>query len=181
MHHYYSQVTDSFLMIKVKDNLTEILAESIVAIAIVKECLSESAKDCSTSLSFDWQLDESTIKKVLQKVATEFNSLKELETRYKLVEPIEEISQLESEEIKISVKYKNILANRKEIVTQFNRLPKDILHFRAIVVNLARSYQQLKGLRGPDRSKTVETVVKQIAESYEQRFDAETIFRLIAE
>lgn len=156
-------------------------AESIVAIAIVKDCLARSAEEASVSLSFDWQVDETTIKKVLRKVALEFNALKDIETRFKLIEPIEEISQLESEEIKISEKYKNILANRKEISAQYHRLPKDVLHYRAVAANLAKSYQQLKGLRGADRSKTVDAFVKQVAESYEQRFDPETVFRLVIE
>jgi hypothetical protein len=181
LYHYYSHVTDSYLKVKVRDNLMEVHAESIVAISIVKDCLSRYAEEASVSLSLDWQIDESSIKKLLKKVQIEFNTLKEIEMRFKLVEPIEEVAQLESEESKISEKYKNILFNRKEIVAQYNHLPKDVLHYRAIVSNLAKSYQQLKGQRRQDRSKAVDTFVKQIAESYEQKFDAETIYRMIIE
>lgn len=132
-------------------------------------------------MSFDWHLETSTIRKLLEKVAAEYNSFKDLETQYKLIEPIEEIAQLESDEIKISNKYKRILFNKDSITAKYKTLPKDVLHYRGLVVDLARCYFQLKGYRGSDKLAAVEAAVKQVTESYEQKFSAATFFTLITE
>lgn len=159
----------------------EVESESLIALAIIKETLSKSAEESSSSLSFDWHLEISTIRKLLEKVASEYNTFKELETKYKLIEPIDEIAQLESDEIKISEKYKSILFNKESITARYQTLPKDVLHYRGLVVDLARSYFQLKGYRGLDKLAAVEAAIKQVTESYEQKFSAATFFSLITE
>lgn len=178
-YYYYNRITDSHLKVVVTDGQADFESESLVSIGIIKDIISKLAGETSTSIGVDWSVSEDSIRKILTKIESEYNQFKDIEKKYKLIGPIEEISQLETEECKISENYKNILFNRESITEKYNKMPKDVQQYAQIVKDLGKGYLLLKSIRSTEKLKSIENELKLVAESYEHRFSAETFFRLI--
>lgn len=133
------------------------------------------------ALSTTWTIQESTLKKLLLKIEGEFNEFKELEKKYKIIAPIEEIELLETEQVTISEKYKNIVFNKEDIASRYNDMPKDIKLYSAIVVELGRSFQNLKAKRNPDQIQGLVLKLSQVTASFQQKFEARAFYKLIVE
>lgn len=126
-------------------------------------------------------MDESTLKDILKMIEGEFNSFKAIELKYKLIRPIEEISQLETEDCRISGKYKNILFNREDITYQFESIPKDIKAYEHIVESLCLSYLSLKSIRSTDKLRAVQAIIRKVSDTFNDKFDALHFYKLIVE
>ena len=146
----------------------------------MKEMLSSQAGEATVQLSYNWQMEEQTVKEILKKVEEEYNRFKEVERKYKLIGAIEEISQLESEDVPISEAYRNILYNREEISKEYKRLPKEVVVYEWIVKMLQQSYMSLKNVRtSADKEQALQHQLNKIKTSYEHKFNADVFFNLI--
>lgn len=144
--------------------------------------LTRMANESSIALSQDWDVSKPSVLRILQKLEKEYNQCKEIERKYKLILPIEEISPLETEECQLSEKYKAILANKDDIYAQYKQMPKNVKMHGNIVTQMAVSYFVLANqTRTADKLKFLEATLKRIEESYEAKFEAQNIFRLITE
>lgn len=133
------------------------------------------------ALSTTWTIQESTLKKLLLKIEGEFNEFKELEKKYKIIAPIEEIQHLETEQVTISEKYKNIVFNKEDIASRYHDMPKDIKLYSAVVAELGRSYQNLKARRNPEQINSLVLKLNQVTASFQDKFDARAFYKLIVE
>lgn len=179
---YFSRVTNTHLKLEVTDGLLTVHSESVIPITIIKDILTRMANESSVALSQEWEVSKPSVLVILQKLEKEYNQFKEIERKYKLIAPIEEISPLETEECPLSEKYKAILANKDTVLAEYQRMPKNVKQLSHTVVQLATSYFALSNqTRTADKLKFLEAALKKVEDSYEAKFEAQHIFRLITD